>query len=79
MSRFNYVKFDPAHIRMCEGAKIRCQSLEDYLNSNLKDSRAKSLAITKLEEFYMWVGKAIRDDQIACGGDATHIAERTNV
>jgi len=28
--------------------------------------RYKALALTALEEAYCWIGKAIRDDQIAC-------------
>lgn len=33
-------------------------------------ARAKALALTKLEECYMWIGKALRDDQIARIGSA---------
>jgi len=36
----------------------------------LLSPRAKALAITKLEEVYMWIGKAIRDDQIKRNGSA---------
>jgi hypothetical protein len=34
--------------------------------------------MTKLEEAYMWTGKAIRDDQIARNSMTEHVAERTN-
>lgn len=42
----------------------------------IKTVLTKSLAITKLEECYMWIGKAIRDEQIARGGDNKHVPER---
>jgi hypothetical protein len=64
MSRFDYVQYD-------EIAKVQ-QAVYKELFSTLEDSvkglspgRATSLILTKLEEAYMWVGKAIRDDQIA--------------
>lgn len=34
------------------------------------------MAITKLEEFYMWVGKAIRDEQLLRNGSAELQEER---
>ena len=33
--------------------------------TKLYNGRSASLALTKLEEAYMWIGKQIRDDQIA--------------
>jgi len=42
----------------------------------LLSPRAKALAITKLEEVYMWIGKAIRDDQIKRNGSAELQEER---
>jgi hypothetical protein len=40
------------------------------------DSRAKSLALTKLEECYMWIGKMIRDEQIAEDNNAEEMAKK---
>jgi hypothetical protein len=60
-----------------EEFKSLFEQIETYADLNLADSRAKSLLMTSLEEAYMWTGKAIRDEQIARGGDATHLPERT--
>ncbi len=42
----------------------------EHIVSGLNPGRAASLVRTKLEEAYMWVGKAIRDEQIARNGSA---------
>lgn len=76
--RFSYVKYDELATAKQEKFKGMFEQLEDFATAALAPGRASSLVLTKLEESYMWVGKAIRDEQIARGGDATHIAERTN-
>lgn len=77
MSRFDYVQYDEYAVRGQNIAKLHCQKMEEAIN-NLPDSRAKSLALTKLEEVYMWIGKAIRDDQIARNGSAPLQEQRNN-
>ena len=70
-SRFEYTKFDEESIDMQNNCKIVCQELEKLIGYigigtgvvSPKSARAKALALTKLEETYMWIGKAIRDDQ----------------
>ena len=64
MSRFNYVKYDEQHKQIQETFKKMFETIEDFANLVLDDSRAKSLLLTGLEEAYMWSGKAIRDKQI---------------
>lgn len=76
-SRFDYVAYDQYAQRGQEMAKICCQQLEGKIE-NLPESRAKALALTKLEECYMWIGKAIRDDQIKRNGSAQLQEERNN-
>lgn len=76
--RFDYVKYDERSMNAQEKFKQKCETLESMIELLLESPRAKSLALTKLEEFYMWVGKAIRDDQIKRGGNSEHIAERTD-
>lgn len=76
--RFDYVRYDDESKKDQEYFKKICESLEFDISGMLRSPRAKALALTKLEEVYMWIGKAIRDDQIARGGSAEHIAERTN-
>lgn len=72
-SRFDYVKFDELAAAKQAAFKARFQELETMLNEQLPSSpggrdpygRAKALVLTALEEAYMWVGKAVRDEQVA--------------
>ena len=77
MSRFDYVKYDETAMRQQDLFKGMVQGLEATIDL-LKSPRAKALALTKLEEVYMWVGKAIRDEQIERNGSAELQEERTN-
>jgi hypothetical protein len=77
MSRFDYVRYDELAQEGQRKVKTQCEELEKTL-ADLPDGRAKSLALTKLEEFYMWVGKAIRDYQIERGAAAPLQEERNN-
>lgn len=78
MSRFDYVKYDEkANAAQADIKKI-CICLENEIYTHLDDGRARSLALTKLEEVYMWCGKGIRDAQIARNGSAELQEERGN-
>lgn len=77
-SRFDYVKYDVASTNLQEAFKESVTRLERGIETNLKSPRAKALALTKLEEVYMWVGKAIRDDQITRNGSAELQEERND-
>lgn len=74
-SRFDYVRFDDERQLQCGEIRRAAESLEQQLET-LEPGRAKSLAMTKLEECYMWAGKACRDEQVATGGDAADVPER---
>lgn len=76
--RFDYVKYDEESLRNQEVAKRVCDDVRACIETNLKPGRAASLAMTKLEEVYMWIGKQIRDDQIARSGSAPLQEERSN-
>lgn len=78
MSRFDYVKYDEKAAEMQSNFKDDFEALERAVVANLKPGRASSLVLTKLEEAYMWVGKAIRDEQIVRNGTAELQEERTN-
>lgn len=83
MSRFDYVKYDQQAAAQQDLFKTLVSNLEmciDAIGSaNPKEvARAKALAITNLEQTYMWIGKALRDDQIARNGSAPLQEERTN-
>lgn len=77
MSRFDYVQYDQKAQEIQSAAKLAFQSLAEAIET-LPAGRAQSLALTKLEEAYMWVGKAIRDDQIKRNGSAPLQEQRTN-
>ena len=78
MSRFDYVKYDNEALLQQNAFKYQMVMLEHNIEQ-LNSPRAKALALTKLEECYMWIGKAIRDDQIARNGSAELQEERSNL
>ena len=77
MSRFDYVKYDEKAIGQQNEFKFVVTNFETMING-LNSPRAKALAITKLEEVYIWIGKAIRDDQIARNAKTELQEERSN-
>lgn len=78
MSRFDYVQYDHQATQVQKEFKDIFEALEEAV-CTLKPGRAQSLVLTKLEEAYMWVGKAIRDEQIERNGDMLpELAERNN-
>jgi hypothetical protein len=76
--RFDYVKYDDHAQTNQEAFKSMFKELEIHVANSLPAGRAQSLVLTKLEEAYMWVGKAIRDQQISRGGSAQSQEQRTN-
>ena len=76
MSRFDYVKYDEQAMILQDSFKGILKQLDSSISIYLRPGRAQSLALTKLEEAYMWIGKAIRDDQIARNGSAELQEER---
>lgn len=69
MSRLDYVKYDDKTAAMQAAVKMAYEGLIGALEA-MPPGRAMSLALTKLEESYMWVGKALRDEQIKRNGTA---------
>lgn len=77
MSRFDYIRYDEEAQKLQDEAKRLVVSLETFLDT-LPKGRPQALALTKLEECYMWIGKAIRDRQVYLNGAAPLQEERTN-
>lgn len=75
--RFSYVKYDEQATKQQQAFKKLFEHVEQYTDT-LSDGRAKSLVYTKLEEAYMWTGKAIRDDQISRNPETAEQPERNN-
>lgn len=64
MSRFDYVKYD----KQSEDQQAAFKKMFEHLTSQVEmfpPTQNRALAITRLEESYMWVGKMIRDTQNA--------------
>lgn len=74
--RFDYVKYDAQTAAKQEECKQFVEQLETWADLNLADGRAKALFLTKLEETYMWAGKALRDEQVQRGSQVEHVPER---
>jgi len=72
MSRYDFVKYDEHAAKLSADYKKRFEELEAALNLDLglRGKRSFATAMTKLEEAFMWVGKAIRDNQIERNGSA---------
>lgn len=65
MSRFDYVRYDTLSAEKQSAFKTAFAELAEDVERLLPNGRAKACVFTKLEEAYMWVGKAIRDEQLA--------------
>lgn len=80
MSRFDYVKYDETAQHQQGVMKAAFQELENLIDALTcqEKTRPTSIAHTKLEEAYMWIGKAIRDEQIHRNSKTALQEERTN-
>jgi hypothetical protein len=74
--RFSYVRYDQVRAEKQQEAKRLMELVESFIDKQLPKGRPASLALTALEECYMWVGKAVRDEQIAVDGQAIEEAHR---
>lgn len=74
--RFDYVKYDEQATKQQAEFKQKFQELE-AMAETLQEGRAKSLVMTHLEITYMWVGKALRDEQITRNPETPDVPERT--
>lgn len=63
-SRFDYIAYDAESSVKQAAFKAQFQLLEQMAGHHLRSPRWRQALIDKLEEAYMAVGKAIRDDQI---------------
>lgn len=84
MNRFDYVAYDEQANALAGEFKGAFVDLEAKIESHFASpksagvARYKAMLLSKLEEAYMFVGKAIRDDQIARNGSAELQEGRTN-
>ncbi|HYX39946.1 MAG TPA: hypothetical protein VE954_43170 [Oligoflexus sp.] len=64
MSRFDFIAWDGLSEHASRQIKSYAKMLEACIDHHLEPSRERSLAMTALEECFMWVGKGIRHDQL---------------
>lgn len=76
---FDYVKYDAIAVEKQEKFKALFERLESDAKLLLAPSRPRSLFDTAIETAYMWVGKAIRDEQIERNSATPHEPTRSNV
>lgn len=72
---FNYIKYDEISLEKQERCKELIEALEGQIE-RMGAGRYQSLAMTALETAYMWIGKAIRDEQVRRGVQTEHKPER---
>ncbi len=75
--RFDYLKYDEK--AMCDQLEFKrlFMEMESSVEVVLRSPRHKALIMTYLEIAYMWIGKAIRDDQVTRNGIAELQEERS--
>jgi len=76
--RFDYIKYDAQAVHQQARLKEAIETCEREMDAILPPGRYKALALTSLEEAYMWMGKAVRDFQIDRGGHQGLQEDRTN-
>lgn len=76
--RFSYVAYDFTAAAKQKTFRDAFEALEQTVETTLVAGRAKALVLTALEEAYMWVGKSIRDEQVARTGAVDEAPARGN-
>jgi len=71
-NRFDYVRYDEHAQKFSERLKALFIDLHDAVDE-LQPSRELALAVTNLEQAFMWVGKAIRNDQLVRTGSDVEV------
>lgn len=77
-SRFDYLQYDTPSQLIQAAFKEKFIELETMIASIGATGRSAALAFTALEETYMWIGKAVRDAQVARAGQIAINEQRGN-
>ncbi len=75
-SRFDYVQYDKKAAEDQALIKQKYMELEQLIEERVHNTTARGRIFVKLEESYMWVGKAIRDDQNERNGGTSELQEQ---
>lgn len=74
-NRFDYVKYDRNNVDNQQFFKEGFSKVAEDIETCLDAGPAKDKALQHLEEAYMWVGKALRDEQIKRNNGAFELQE----
>lgn len=77
--RLDYVKYDSTSTQLSESFRTELEKILVAIEEKIECRRSKDLAITSLENVFMWIGKGIRDDQVRQGRGEQHVPERTDL
>lgn len=64
MNRFASIEYDPIANSQHTLFKAEFESLGNLVEAQLQNGREKSIVLKNLEEAYMWLGKAIKEEQL---------------
>jgi hypothetical protein len=76
-TRFDNVPFDNESEKIISQAKDLASQLENLIVEKLDYGRAIKIALEKLEETYVWIMKAIRDEQVIREANQVKLDEMT--
>lgn len=62
--RFTSVKFNESNLKLHRAFQFYFADLEEQIMLNIPAGQSQALAITKLQEAFMWVGRAMADAQL---------------
>jgi hypothetical protein len=63
LGKFELLPYDSSSQALSNSALQKVDDVRAFIETNIKPGREASLAMTKVEECFMWIGKAIRNDQ----------------
>lgn len=77
MNKFAYVKYDDVTSAKSAMFKKMVEDLQQQIEL-LGAGREQQTASYKLEECFMWIGKALKEEQIRKDGTIKHLPERSD-
>lgn len=63
MTRFDNIIFDEIALKKAADIKAKLVDLEAYIDENIGEDFYRDKARNSLEVAFMWIGKALRDEQ----------------
>lgn len=63
--RFGGIPFDGTSAALQSAIMANARALEREVMARIREGRSRDQALARMEEAMMWLGKAIRDDQVS--------------